>query len=98
MVAERTTAEQGFYKRCFRYASDIANTIGVQPTMPRIASRQEHRANAEANDPEAYYRRNMCLPFLDHLIEGIDSRFDKYGKVYKYTNNYIFFNLFVFNI
>ena len=22
----------------------------------------------------------MCLPFLDHLINGIDVRFDKYGK------------------
>ena len=21
----------------------------------------------------------MCLPFLDHLINGIDVRFDKYG-------------------
>ena len=23
----------------------------------------------------------MCLPFLDHLIEGLDTRFDKYGSV-----------------
>ena len=23
----------------------------------------------------------MCIPFLDHLILEIDSRFDKYGKM-----------------
>ena len=28
-----------------------------------------------------YYRVNMCLPFLDHIINGIDVYFDKYGKI-----------------
>ena len=25
--------------------------------------------------------QNMCLTFLDHLIEGLNTRFDKYGSV-----------------
>ena len=48
--------------------------------MPRIAACQQHRENAESDTPFSYYRKNMCLPFLDHLINGIDVRFDKYGK------------------
>ena len=25
--------------------------------------------------------QNMCLTFLDHLIKGLNTRFDKYGSV-----------------
>ena len=38
------------------------------------------RANAESNIPYHYYLRNNCYPLLDHLIQGIDNRFDKYGS------------------
>ena len=48
--------------------------------MPRIAAHQQHRENAESATPFNCYRNNMCLPFLDHLINGIDVCFDKYGK------------------
>ena len=48
--------------------------------MPRLASRQIHSASAESNSPFQYYLRNVCYPLLDHLINGIDVRFDKYGK------------------
>ena len=40
-----------------------------------------HRANASASTPFDYYLRNMCLPFLDYLIEGLNTRFDKYGSI-----------------
>ena len=50
--------------------------------MPRIAARQQHRPNAESNTLLDYYRVNICLPFLDHIINGIDVRFDKYGKIF----------------
>ena len=29
--------------------------------------------------PYEYYRVNVCSPFLEHLTEGIDQRFDKYN-------------------
>ena len=40
-----------------------------------------HRVNASASTPFDYYLRNMCLPFLDYLIEGLNTRFDKYGSM-----------------
>ena len=35
-------------------AVELAACIGVQPSMPRVAVRQVHRANAPAADPEVY--------------------------------------------
>ena len=49
--------------------------------MPRIVGRQKHRANASASTPFNYYLRNMCLPFLEHLIEGLNTRFNKYASM-----------------
>ena len=58
----------------------MASLIDIVTSMPRIAARQYHRRNTESWTPFNYCRKNMCLPFLDHLINGIDVRFDKYGK------------------
>ena len=49
--------------------------------MPQIVARQQHRPSAESSTLFDFYRVNMCLPFLDHIINGIDVRFDKYGKI-----------------
>ena len=48
--------------------------------MPRVASRQIFCASAESYTPFQYYLKNVCYPLLDHLIQGVDNRFDKYGS------------------
>ena len=58
----------------------MASLTDIVPSMPRIAARQQYQENAKSDTPFNYYRKNMCLPFLDHLINGTDVRFDKYGK------------------
>ena len=58
----------------------MASIIDIVPSMPRIAACQQHRENAGSDTSFNYYRKNMCLPFLDHLTNGIDVCFDKYGK------------------
>ena len=73
--------ENKFFARCFEYPSELAGPINVTPSMPQIASRQQHRPNAESNTLFDYYCVNICLPFLDHIINGIDVRCDKYGKI-----------------
>ena len=45
----------------------------------RVASQQIFCANTESNTPFQYYLRNICYPLIDHLIQRIDNRFDKYG-------------------
>ena len=53
----------------------LAASVGVQPSMPRVAVRQANRANAPANNPEVYYRINLTTVFLNHCIQHIDRRF-----------------------
>ena len=77
---ERRHAETSLFQRCYDQACALAESVDVEPTMPRLASRKTHRANAESNSPFQYYLRNVCYPLVDHLINGIDVRFDKYGK------------------
>ena len=49
----------------------MVSLIDIVPRIPR---------NAEYDTPFNCYRKIMCLLFLDHLINGIDMCFDKYGK------------------
>ena len=49
--------------------------------MPRTVGQQTHRANTSASTPLDHYLRNMCLPFLGQLMEGLNTRFDKYGSM-----------------
>ena len=66
----------------------LAASVGVQPSMPRVAVRQAHRANAPANNPEVYYRINLTTVFLNHCIQHIDRRFQ--NEVYScYKGLYI---------
>ena len=45
--------------------------------MPRITGRQEHRNNAPSVNPESHYRVNVAIPFIDHLLEEMSSRFSE---------------------
>ena len=66
----RKNCENGILKRCFDYASNIASLVSIKSSKPRIAARQVHRENVNANTVFDYYRLNLCSPFLDHLING----------------------------
>ena len=59
----------------------LGKSLDIVRDMPRIAGKQIHRVHASASTPFDYYLRNMRLPFLDHLIEGLNTRFDKYGSM-----------------
>ena len=48
--------------------------------MPRVASQQICRANTASNTPFHCYLRDVCYYLLDHIIQGIDNRFEKYGS------------------
>lgn len=67
------TVFSGLYKR----AVAIAEEANVTPEQPRStsSSRQQHRANAEADTVEEYLRRNLFYPFVDHMTSEIERRF-----------------------
>ena len=53
----------------YRRATGIAASLEVDPSLPRTAGKQKHRANAPSITPEEYYRKNMYLPFVDYIIQ-----------------------------
>ena len=77
---EKENAETSLFKRCYSEACAVAALIDIQPIMSRIASWKLFPANAESNTPFQYHLTNVCYPLLNHLIQGIDNRFGKYGS------------------
>ena len=59
----------------FEDASRQADKIGATFSVPRIIGKQEHRNNAPSVNPESHYRVNVAIPFIDHLLEEMSSRF-----------------------
>lgn len=55
-------------------AADLANSLNVLPSYPRISGTQRHRSNVPADSPADYYRRNLVIPFLDTLINELETR------------------------
>ncbi len=43
----------------------LAQAVNVEESVPRIASRQEHRSNVTAGNYKEHYRRNLTIPLLD---------------------------------
>ena len=65
------------WSKVWRRIQIIGETIGVQITKPRTTRNQRHRANA-GNDnqtSEDYYRINVYYPFIDRVVEEIETRF-----------------------
>ncbi|XP_053398293.1 zinc finger MYM-type protein 1-like [Mercenaria mercenaria] len=52
----------------------IAADVGVEPSMARNVGRQQNRANAPAQTISAFWKVNMYLPFLDHMLTELNDR------------------------
>ena len=50
--------------------------MDVEETAPRQALRQQNRQNIPSSSVSEYYKRNLTIPILDHLISELDNRFD----------------------
>jgi hypothetical protein len=53
----------------------MAATADVELKMPRIVGRQTVGANAPSSPPEEHYRKNLYLPYIDHLLMELKSMF-----------------------
>ena len=81
---EQENAKKSILWRCHDYALALGKLLDIGPSTPKIAGRQIHHANASASTPFDYYLQNMCLPFPEHLIEELNTGFDRYGSmIYK---------------
>lgn len=67
---ERENAGESIFQRCYDNVLTFGKLLDIEPDMSRIAGRKINPANASISTPLDYYVRNMCPPFLNHLIEN----------------------------
>ena len=46
----------------------MCEDIGVKLCIPRHCGRQQHGDNVPAGTPDEYYKRNLSIPLLDHVL------------------------------
>ena len=62
------------HKEWYSEASHMAAKGGTTPSMPRLAGKQTLRNNVPSLYPEEYYRGTVTVPFLDHLLQELNTR------------------------
>ena len=71
----RSTVDE-FHDTMYNEVLRLSQLVGVQESSPRLASRQQHRSNIPSGTVKEYYKLNLMIPLLDHIILELDSRFD----------------------
>ena len=64
-----------YHSEWFKAAVELAQSVHVEPSMPRTCSRQTHRDNTPSDDPSTYTKRTVTIPFLDELQSQFKHRF-----------------------
>ena len=70
----RKNSEVDFHK-VYQQAERMATAVNVDPSKPRSCARQRNRPNAQVETVEEWYRVNVAVPFLDHILAELDSQF-----------------------
>ena len=77
-VVKRFMSEvNSFHDRPYHEALRLAALVDLEESAPRLVGRQQHRQNVPATSTAEYYRLNVTVPLLHHMIsELFDSRFN----------------------
>ena len=61
------------FKFWFQFSVDMATSVGVSPSVPRIAKYwSRFRNNVPGEDNESCYRRAIGIPVMNTLITNLD--------------------------
>ena len=63
------------FRQIWDLALQLAQSVDVTITMPRVIGKQVHRSNVQCTTAEEYYRLNLYVPFLDHVVTQMTERF-----------------------
>ena len=69
------------FSKIFQQSIHLAERVGAEVSMPRIARLQQHRSNPEASSPEDYFRKSVAIPLLDHILSTLEAPFSKAAAV-----------------
>ncbi|XP_053381948.1 52 kDa repressor of the inhibitor of the protein kinase-like [Mercenaria mercenaria] len=73
LLAERRN-DIGYFGGLWEKAVALATAHDINVCQPRVAARQQHRNNIAAETPKEYWRLNMFVPFMDHLLSQLHDR------------------------
>ncbi|XP_032309426.1 52 kDa repressor of the inhibitor of the protein kinase-like [Drosophila ananassae] len=76
------------FSEIFILATEAAEIIDAELTVPRRVGRQKNRDNYEGSI-EDYYRRSIYIPFLDKYSEELESRFLEHRNILSRIQNII---------
>ena len=79
LIREREDIDN-YSQRIFRHSSRLAQQSNIQIMQPRTNQRQQHCSNPNTTSVEEYFKLSVAIPFLDHLISDIGSRFSEHSK------------------
>ena len=71
---ERDNVDSGF-QIIIDQAVQMADKVGCIVSAPRTVGRQQHRSNVSSATPIEHYKRNVAIPFLDHVLPRGNEQF-----------------------
>ena len=71
---ERQNVDNNF-QVIYDHSGRMAEKVGSSVSMPRIAARQQHRSNTSSDTPLDYYKKNVAIPFLNHISTHLAEQF-----------------------
>ena len=75
----RNNVDSEFHK-VYAHAERMATSVDTEPCKPRSCARQTNRPNVATLTVEEWYKVNVAIPFLDHIITDLESRFSPLAK------------------
>ena len=71
---ERDNVDGGF-QIIYDQAVRMADKVGCIVSAPRTVGRQQHQSNVSSTTPIEHYKRNVAIPFLDHVLTHLNEQF-----------------------
>jgi len=72
---------EAHFRTLFIAATELCEKWEVEIRKPRIVGRQIHRSNIPSETVEEYFRRGICIPFIDQTIQAIELKFEDHESV-----------------
>lgn len=69
------------FAEIFSNALSTCETLNIEVGKPRICGRQIHRSNYQSDSDEDYFKKSIFIPYLDHLILALKTRFSKEHEI-----------------
>ncbi len=71
---------EAYSQYIYLHSCRIAEQSGIFVSMPRTVRCQQRRSNPESSSVADHMKKKVAIPFLDHLISDISSRFSTHSK------------------